>query len=112
MSKRRREPIPARETGLILPEIDLMRRLTVSLAVVAVTAIAATSFAVAQSRVKSGVLECRGGASIGLVLGSSSMLTCVYRGDDRFEDRYVGIVRKVGLDLGITQEVNLAWAVF
>lgn len=89
-----------------------MRRLTISLAVVALTAIAATSFATAQSRVKTGVLECRGGASIGLVVGSSSMITCVYRGDDRFQDHYVGIVRKVGLDLGITQEVNLAWAVF
>lgn len=87
-------------------------RLTVSLAVVALTAIAAMSFATAQSRVKTGVLECRGGASIGLVIGSASMLTCVYRGDDRFEDRYVGVVRKIGLDIGITKEVNLTWAVF
>src|SRR5947199_8493056 len=84
------------------PEILLMRRLIVSLAVAAVTAIVAIPFATAQSRVKTGVLECRGGASIGLVVGSSSMLTCVYRGDDRFEDRYIGILRKVGLDLGIT----------
>ena len=89
-----------------------MRRLTIPLAVATLTAIAATTFAAAQSRVKTGVLECRGGASIGLVLGSSSMVNCVYRGDDRFEDRYVGIVRKVGLDLGVVQEVNLAWAVF
>jgi hypothetical protein len=89
-----------------------MRRLTISLAVAALTAIAATSFATAQSRVKTGVLECRGGASIGLVVGSSSMLTCIYRGDDRFQDHYVGVIRKIGLDLGITQEVNLTWAVF
>jgi hypothetical protein len=89
-----------------------MRRLTVPLAVAALTAIAATTFATAQSRIKTGVLECRGGASIGLVVGSSSMLTCVYRGDDRFEDRYVGILRKVGLDIGITQDVSLAWLVF
>ncbi len=90
-----------------------MRRLVASLAVAILTAIAATSFATAQSRVKTGILECRGGASIGLVVGSSSMLTCVYRGDDhRFEDRYVGILRKVGLDLGITQEIALTWAVF
>jgi hypothetical protein len=89
-----------------------MRRLTISLAVAVLTAIAATSFATAQSRVKTGVLECRGGASIGLVVGSSSMLTCVYRGDDRFQDHYVGVIRKIGLDLGVTQEVNLTWAVF
>lgn len=89
-----------------------MRPLIASLVVAAVTMIAVTSSAMAQSRVKTGVLECRGGASIGLVVGSSSMLTCVYRGENRFEDQYVGIVRKVGLDLGITKEVNLTWIVF
>jgi hypothetical protein len=89
-----------------------MRRLSASLAVAALTAIAAVSFAIAQSRVKTGVLECRGGPSIGLVVGSSTTMNCVYRGDDRFEDRYVGIIRKVGLDIGITQETALAWGVF
>jgi hypothetical protein len=89
-----------------------MRRLTASLAVAALTAIAATSFATAQSRIKTGVLECRGGPTIGLVVASSTMLYCVYRGEDRFEDRYVGIVRKVGLDIGITQDTSLAWVVF
>lgn len=87
-------------------------RLTVSLAAIALTAIATTSLVSAQSRVKTGVLECRGGPSIGLVVGSTTTLSCVYRGDDRFEDRYIGTVRKVGLDIGITQETGLAWAVF
>lgn len=87
-------------------------RLTVSLAAIALTAIASTSLVSAQSRVKTGVLECRGGPSIGLVVGSTTTLSCIYRGDDRFEDRYIGTVRKVGLDIGITQETGLAWAVF
>lgn len=87
-------------------------RFTVSLAAIALTAIATTSLVSAQSRVKTGVLECRGGPSIGLVVGSTTTLSCVYRGDDRFEDRYIGTVRKVGLDIGITQETALAWAVF
>jgi hypothetical protein len=89
-----------------------MRRLTASLAVAVLTVLAAISTATAQSQVKSGVLECRGGASIGLVVGSSSMMTCVYRGEDRFEDRYVAIIRKIGLDLGVTKDVNMAWGVF
>jgi hypothetical protein len=87
-------------------------RITVSLAAIALTAIATTSLVSAQSRVKTGVLECRGGPSIGLVVGSTTTLSCIYRGDDRFEDRYIGTVRKVGLDIGITQETGLAWAVF
>jgi Protein of unknown function (DUF992) len=28
------------------------------------------------------------------------------------EDRYIATIRKVGLDLGITQETALAWAVY
>lgn len=89
-----------------------MRRLIATFAVAAVTTVAATSFVLAQSRVKTGVLECRGGPSVGLVIGSSTTMNCIYRGDDRFEDRYVGVIRKVGLDIGITQETGLAWAVF
>ncbi|ETR77022.1 hypothetical protein X566_04820 [Afipia sp. P52-10] len=82
------------------------------LATAALVATAIPSLVAAQSRVKTGVLECRGGPSVGLVVGSATTMDCVYRGDDRFEDRYIGTIRKVGLDIGITQETGLAWAVF
>jgi hypothetical protein len=36
----------------------------------------------------------------------------VLRADGMPEDRYIATIRKVGLDLGITQESALAWAVF
>ena len=65
-----------------------------------------------QSRVQVGVLECRGGASIGFVVGSVTNLGCVLRAEGMPEDRYVATIRKVGLDLGITQESALAWGVF
>ena len=65
-----------------------------------------------QSRVQIGVLECRGGASIGLIVGSVTNLGCVLRADGMPEDRYIATIRKVGLDLGITQESALAWGVF
>jgi hypothetical protein len=63
-------------------------------------------------RVQVGVLECRGGASIGFVVGSVTNLGCVLRADGIPEDRYIATIRKVGLDLGITQESALAWGVF
>jgi hypothetical protein len=66
----------------------------------------------AQQRVQVGVLECRGGASIGFVIGSVTNLGCVLRTEGMPEDRYIATIRKVGLDLGITQESALAWAVF
>jgi Protein of unknown function (DUF992) len=63
-------------------------------------------------RVQVGILECRGAASIGFVVGSVTNLGCVLRADGMPEDRYVATIRKVGLDLGITQETALAWGVY
>ena len=75
---------------------------------------ASVELASAQSpqRVQVGVLECRGGASVGFIVGSVTHLGCVFRADSLPEDRYVATIRKVGLDLGITQELALAWGVF
>jgi hypothetical protein len=70
------------------------------------------SAAHAQDRVRVGVLECRGGASIGFIVGSVTNLGCVLRVEGYPEDRYVATIRKVGVDLGITAETALAWAVF
>lgn len=65
-----------------------------------------------QSNVQVGVLECRGGASVGFIVGSVTNLGCVLRAAGRPDDFYVATIRKVGLDLGITQESALAWGVF
>jgi len=77
----------------------------------------ATSFAgtYAQQpmeRLRVGVLECRGGASVGFIVGSVTNLGCVLRADGMPEDRYIATIRKVGVDLGITQESALAWGVY
>src|SRR5580692_5839883 len=66
----------------------------------------------AQHRVQLGVLECRRGASIGFIVGSVTNLGCVLRGEGMPEDRYVAVIQKVGLDIGITEETALAWNVF
>jgi Protein of unknown function (DUF992) len=89
-----------------------MRR---SILLAGITAILLTSSADAQApmnRVRVGVLECRGGASIGFVVGSVTNLGCVLRVEGFPEDRYIATIRKVGLDIGITQETALAWGVF
>ena len=65
-----------------------------------------------MERVRVGVLECRGGASIGFIVGSVTNLGCVFRVEGFPEDRYVATIRKVGVDLGITQETALGWAVY
>src|SRR2546430_11738778 len=65
-----------------------------------------------MQRVQVGFLECRGGASVGFIVGSVTNLGCVLRVEGVPEDRYVATIRKVGLDLGITQESALAWGVY
>ena len=77
--------------------------------------IASLAVALAQQpaqRVKVGVLECRGGASVGFIVGSVTNLGCVFHADGLPEDRYVATIRKVGVDLGITRESALAWGVY
>jgi hypothetical protein len=77
-----------------------------------VTSVAAARAQQPMQRVQVGVLECRGGASVGFIVGSVTNLGCVLRAEGLPEDRYVATIRKVGLDLGITQESALAWGVF
>jgi Protein of unknown function (DUF992) len=100
----------------ILSAGDFFMRRLVILAGFAVTMLVAPLAAAnAQQpiqRVQVGVLECRGGASIGFVVGSVTNLGCVLRVEGMPEDRYVATIRKVGVDLGITQESALAWGVF
>jgi hypothetical protein len=94
------------------PEISFMRR-ALTLAAIAVSMLVG-SFADAQpvQRVQVGILECRGGASVGFIVGSVTNLGCVLRITGMPEDRYVATIRKVGVDLGITQESALAWNVW
>jgi hypothetical protein len=90
-----------------------MRSLILAAAALATLA-SSTGGANAQQtqRVQVGVLECRGGASVGFIVGSVTNLGCVLRAEGMPEDRYIATIRKVGLDLGITQESALAWGVF
>ncbi len=92
-----------------------MRRLSFPLASLfgaAALTLLATAAQAQQSRVQLGVLECRGGSSVGFIVGSVTNLGCVLRAEGRPDTPYVATIRKVGLDLGLTQETALAWAVF
>ena len=92
-----------------------MRRSLILAGVAATMLVASFTGAHAQQpmqRVQVGILECRGGSSVGFIVGSVTNLGCVLRVDGMPEDRYVATIRKVGLDLGITQESALVWGVY
>jgi hypothetical protein len=92
-----------------------MRRFTISIAVAAAVLTASLGAVEAQQpmpSVRAGVLECRGGASVGFIVGSVTNLGCVLRVEGMPEDRYVATIRKIGVDIGITEETALGWAVY
>ena len=83
----------------------------------AVAAISALAFvpatAEAKSGVKVGVLNCGIAGGVGLILGSSKKIDCVYQptGGGRPE-HYAGRINKLGIDVGITNQTVVVWAVF
>ena len=89
-----------------------MRRSSNLLAAIAAELTTVGAHAQQSNRVKVGVLECRGGASVGFIVGSVTNLGCLFRSEGRPEQPYVATIRKVGIDLGITEQSSLAWAVF
>lgn len=83
------------------------------LAVAAVTLVASVAGAHAQRhQVQAGILECEGGQNVGYVVGSASELQCVFRSNSGAPpEPYIARVQRFGLDLGVTQQTGLAWAV-
>ena len=87
-----------------------MRKL-LSVAVLAL--VAAVPVAQANSGVKIGVLSCGVGGGVGYIIGSSKPVDCVYQpaGGGRAE-HYTGSIGKLGIDIGVTSQTVIAWAVF
>jgi hypothetical protein len=61
--------------------------------------------------VRAGILQCQGGQNVGYVVGSVTSLECVFKSEGRRPEPYIATVRRYGLDLGITGQTQLAWAV-
>jgi hypothetical protein len=76
--------------------------------------LAAIAFAVpAQARVQLGVLRCTIDGGVGYVITSNKALDCTYRSSrDGSRERYTGVVTKLGVDVGQTNQGELVWAVF
>ncbi len=79
--------------------------------IAAATLIASFAPASAQQSAQVGILECQGGENIGFIVGSATELECVFRSNSGASEPYIAVVHRYGLDLGITQQTGLAWAV-
>ena len=86
-----------------------MRLSTISIAIAATLASIASANALPP--VRAGILQCQGGQNVGFVVGSVTNLECVFKSEGRRPEPYIATVRRYGLDLGITAQTQLAWAV-
>lgn len=86
-----------------------MRLSTFSMAIAALAIPLAS--ANAMPPVRAGVLQCEGGQNVGYVVGSMASLECVFQSEGRRPEPYLATIRRFGLDLGITDQTRLTWAV-
>ena len=88
-----------------------MFRAVASIAVLTAVAVLGATEASAQSRTRTGVLTCNVAGGVGLILGSQKATSCVFDPRRGPNERYTGVIRKFGLDIGATQRGVIRWAV-
>jgi Protein of unknown function (DUF992) len=88
-----------------------MRFSTLAIAVASLVASFASASALPQPQFRAGILQCQGGQNVGFVVGSTASLECVFQSEGRRPEPYIATVHRFGLDLGITDQTRLTWAV-
>jgi hypothetical protein len=88
----------------------MSRHMAILAAAIGMAAIGGSE-AQAQTRVEVGVLTCTVRGGTGFVVGSTKELRCRFNKPGR-DEFYHGTIRKFGLDIGVTKQSAIAWAVF
>jgi Protein of unknown function (DUF992) len=86
-----------------------MRLSTLTIVLGALTASVAS--AQAMPPVRAGILQCQAGQTVGFVVGSVHSFQCVFQSEGGRPEPYIATVRRVGVDLGFTEQTQLTWAV-
>ncbi len=86
---------------------------TTCLSAIAAAALMATAPTGAKANIEVGGLTCRSPGGVGYVIGSTLNFQCVFvPSGGGPAHHYLGVVRRIGVDLGVTQNVSLGWVVF
>ena len=88
----------------------MSRHIAILAAVMGVAAIGGSD-AQAQARIEVGVLTCTVRGGTGFIVGSTKELRCRFNKPGR-DEFYHGTISKFGLDIGVTKQSAIAWAVF
>jgi hypothetical protein len=76
-------------------------------------AVTGLPMASAGSGVNVGSLNCTVEGGVGLIIGSSKGMECVFHPvSGGAPGHYVGSVKKLGIDIGVTQQAHVGWLVF
>jgi uncharacterized protein DUF992 len=81
-----------------------------ALGTAAAAALAFVASPQAQTRVEVGMLTCTAAGSTGFIVGSTRDLRCRFNRQGK-DEVYTGKISKFGIDIGVTQQAQIAWAV-
>jgi Protein of unknown function (DUF992) len=68
--------------------------------------------AAAQSGVNIGTLACNVSGGIGYIITSAKSMACTFSPAGGPPQHYSGVIRKFGLDIGVSGEAMMTWVVF
>ena len=92
--------------------IALNRFIATTAALLVTAAVSSTAFADDAKNKQVGKLECKVDGGVGLLLGSKKKMNCEFSKNDGSVEKYTGRVTKIGVDIGITSESTILWAVY
>lgn len=81
-------------------------------AVAAIVAAGVSGAAEAKTGVRIGTLECDVSGGVGLIVTSSKSMRCTLHRVSGKKEFYTGVIRKYGLDIGVTGKAKMGWVVF
>jgi hypothetical protein len=89
-----------------------MRKLLAAITFVAIAASIVPSSA-QEANTTLGLLDCNVEGGMGFIIGSKKNLTCTFTSANKgiAPENYVGVIKKLGLDLGVTRKAVLRWRV-
>lgn len=84
----------------------------IAAALAASVLIASAVPAFADDRVQVGRLSCDIAGGVGYLIGSEKDVSCTFKPTKGKSQHYDGVIRKLGLDIGVTGDTRLVWLVF
>lgn len=78
---------------------------------VAAALLTVSGAAMADEKTQHGTLKCDVAGGVGMLLGSNKKMTCVFDKSDGTTENYTGRVLTIGVDIGVTKESHITWAV-